>query len=154
MIVAEHIAEIVSHLIEGSELFLVDVIVKPGNRITVFMDKLESVTINECAEISRAIEKQLNREVEDFELEVSSPGLSQPLKVKQQYFKNVGKEIEIILKTGDKLVGKLLNMNNNEIIIASSRKQKREGKSKPELITEQKTIIFSDIKSTKVLINF
>lgn len=154
MILTENIIILVNQLIEGSELFLVEAVVKPGNKISVFIDKLEGVTIDECADLSRAIEQNLDREIEDYELEVSSPGLTQPFKVKQQYFKNVGKEVEIILKSGDKLAAKLLNMNDSEILIEYSKKVKKEGKSKPELVKEQKSISYNDIKSTKVLINF
>lgn len=154
MILTENIVKLVNQLIEGSELFLVEAIVKPGNKISVFIDKLEGVTIDECANLSRTIEQNLDREIEDYELEVSSPGLTQPFKVKQQYFKNVGKEVEIILKTGEKLAAKLLNMNDNDILVEYSKKVKKEGKSKPELVKEQKSISYNDIKSTKVLINF
>lgn len=154
MILTENIINLVNQLIEGSDLFLVEAIVKPGNKISVFIDKLEGVTIDECANLSRTIEQNLDREIEDYELEVSSPGLTQPFKVKQQYFKNVGKELEIILKTGEKLAAKLLNMSDNEILVEYSKKVKKEGKSKPELVKEQKSISYNDIKSTKVLINF
>ncbi len=154
MILTENIVQLVNQLIEGSELFLVDAVVKPGNKISIFIDKLESVTIDECANLSHTIEQNLDREVEDYELEVSSPGLTQPFKVKQQYFKNVGKEVEIILKTGEKLAAKLLNMNDNEILVEYSEKVKKEGKGKPVLVKEQQSISYNDIKSTKVLINF
>jgi ribosome maturation factor RimP len=154
MILTENIVQLVNQLIEGSELFLVEAVVKPGNRISVYIDKLEGVTINECAGLSRAIEEHLNRDVEDYELEVSSPGLSLPFKVKQQYFKNVGRDVEIILKSGEKISAKLLNMNDEEIVISYAKKVKKEGKSKPELVTEQMAISYNDIKSTKVLINF
>lgn len=154
MILTENIVQLVNQLIEGSELFLVDAVVKPGNKISVFIDKLEGVTIDECAGLSRSIEQNLDREIEDYELEVSSPGLTQPFKVKQQYFKHVGKEIEIILKSGEKLAAKLLNMNDNEILVEYSEKVKKEGKGKPVLVKEQQSISYNDIKSTKVLINF
>ena len=125
MILTENIVQLVNQLIEGSELFLVDAVVKPGNKISVFIDKLEGVTIDECANLSRTFEQNLDREIEDYELEVSSPGLTQPFKVKQQYFKNVGKEVEVILKSGEKLAAKLINMNDNEILVAYSKKIKK-----------------------------
>jgi ribosome maturation factor RimP len=80
--------------------------------------------------------------------------LSQPFKVKQQYFKYVGKEVEIILKAGDKIIGKLLDMNDNGIKVEFAGVTKKAGKSKPQQTNEQKNILFNDIKSTKVLINF
>jgi len=103
MISAVSIKELVNKILEPTDFFLVEASVKPGNRIVVYVDKLEGISIDECAEISRLVESNLDREVEDFELEISSPGLTQPFKVKQQYFKNIGKDIEIVLSTGEKI---------------------------------------------------
>lgn len=154
MISTENIQNILSQILENTDCFVVEVSVKPGNRIVVFADKLEGITIDECADISREIEKHLNRDIEDFELEVSSPGLTQPFKVKQQYFKNIGKEVEIILLSGNKLKGKLLSMNDTSITIESTRKIKSPDRKKAELINENNVIEFKDIKSTKVSLNF
>jgi ribosome maturation factor RimP len=154
MISTDKVLHIVSDILESTEIFSVDVSVKPGNKIVVLVDKLEGITIDECADISRNIEAKLDRNIDDYELEVSSPGLTQPFKVKQQYFKNIGKEVDIVLKDGQKVIGKLLNMNDNEIIVEIVSKVKAPGTKKPEIIVEQKKIEFSKIKATKVLLNF
>jgi ribosome maturation factor RimP len=154
MISTESIQDIVLRVLESTECFVVDVSVKPGNRIFVFVDKLEGITIDECAYISSEIEKHLNRDIEDFDLEVSSPGLTSPFKVKQQYFKNIGKDVEIVLTSGEKIVGKLQSMNDLGIITEAEKKVKIPGRRKPEITRENITIEFKNIKSTKVLINF
>ena len=154
MISTEKVQHLVSDILESTDMFAVEITVKPGNKIVVLVDKLEGITIDECAEISRNIETRLDRNIEDYELEVSSPGLTQPFKVKQQYFKNIGKDVDIILKEGQKITGKLLNMDNKEIIVEVTSRVKVPGAKKPEIVTEQKKIEFSKIKATKVLINF
>jgi ribosome maturation factor RimP len=154
MISTDKVHHIVSDILESTDIFAVDVSVKPGNKIVVLVDKLEGITIDECADISRGIEEKLDRSVEDYELEVSSPGLTLPFKVKQQYFKNIGRNVDVVLKDGQKVTGKLLNMNDNEIIVEIVSKVKAPGAKKPEIIVEQEKIEFSKIKATKVLLNF
>jgi ribosome maturation factor RimP len=154
MISTGNIQNIVAQVLENSECFVVEVSVKPGNRISIFIDKLDGINIDECANVSREIEKHLNRDIEDYELEVSSPGLTQPFKVKQQYFKNVGKEIDVILISGNKITGKLLSMSDSGITLETLKKVKIPGRKKQEETIENNTIEFKDIKSTKVSINF
>ena len=81
MISTEKVRQLVSGILESTDIFEVEVSVKPGNKIVVLVDKLEGITIDECANISRGIEEKLDRNIEDYELEVSSPGLTQPFKV-------------------------------------------------------------------------
>jgi len=91
----------------GTELFLVAVRVSSAGKITVLTDKKGGITIDECVSISRFIEKNLNRDEEDYELMVSSPGLDMPFMVKEQYFKCEGKNVEIISTEGSKISGLL-----------------------------------------------
>jgi ribosome maturation factor RimP len=154
MITTESIQTIVDVVLENTEFFPVEISVKPGNRIIVFVDKLEGITIDECVSISRGIESHLNRDVEDFELEVSSPGLTQPFKVKQQYFKNIGKDVDVVLFSGDKITGKILSMTDTSLTVEALKKIKTPGRKKPESKIENVTIEYSSIKSTKVSINF
>lgn len=154
MIAVNKVQQIVSDILENTDIFPVEINVHPGNKIVVFIDKLEGITIDDCVEISRKIEERLDRNIEDFELEVSSPGLTQPFKVKQQYFKNIGREIDIILKNGEKITGKLINMNDNEIFVETLSKKKSPAKKKPEIQIENINIEFKNIKATKVLLKF
>lgn len=154
MISKQHIQTLINEVLDGTELFLVDLAVKPSNKIIVEIDSFKGVTIDECAQVSLSIKGKLDRNVEDFELEVSSPGLGNPFKVIQQYEKNLGKQVSSILKNGGKITGKLVDVSQEGIKIETSEKVKKEGKKKPELEIVANAISFSDIKSTKVIINF
>jgi len=88
MITTEQIEKLVAEKLENKDVFLVDIRIRHGNRISVFLDSDTGVNIKTCAELSRYIEFNLDRESEDFELEVSSAGLDQPLKLLRQYVKN------------------------------------------------------------------
>ena len=86
----------------SSSNYLVDVVIKPGNLIVVEIDNDEAVSIDDCAELSRYLEEHLDRDVEDYELEVGSAGITSPFKVLRQYVKNIGNEVEMLLKNGSK----------------------------------------------------
>ncbi len=155
MIVKEHIEQILKPFVEERDYFVVELKISTGNRISVLVDSMKGITIAECVEISRAIEGSLDREKEDFELEVSSPGLSEPLRVVQQYQKNIGRELGILLKDDSKKIkGKLLDVVNDKIKIEFQQKVKIEGKKNKQLVTETKEIEINDINTAKVIISF
>lgn len=143
----------VSKLIEGSGLFIVDVYVSPSNNIRVLVDNHEGVSLNECIELSRAVEKNLDREKEDFHLEVSSPGLSEPLKVLPQYLKNIGRDVEVLTKGGQKHTGKLLRISERGPVIEEMVKIKGE-KKRPGIRAVENEFDFDHIHSTKVLVKY
>jgi ribosome maturation factor RimP len=101
MIDKKKIEEIAKRFIEGTGLFIVAVRVSSTGRITVLADRKEGITIDECIELSRFIESNLDRDSEDFELQVSSPGIDMPFLVLEQYSKNEGKEIEVTDTEGE-----------------------------------------------------
>ncbi|MCR4659011.1 MAG: ribosome assembly cofactor RimP [Bacteroidales bacterium] len=107
MIEKVKIIEIVKNLLEGGDKFLVGVKVTPDNRIFVDIDGDNGVTIDDCIELSRSIEDQLDRDVEDFELTVSSAGADSPLKLLRQYRKNVGRDLIVETDDGERLEGTL-----------------------------------------------
>lgn len=154
MITPEQISAAVKEIINPAEHFIVDVNVQPGNHITILVDGFKGFSLDDCVNVNRGIEARFNRDIEDYELEVSSPGLTQPFKVKEQYLKNFGKEVEVLLKNGNKVKGILKNFANNGIDIESSSKVKGEGSKKKETVTQQQFIEFEKIKSTKLLISF
>jgi len=154
MITSQLISDIVSNTIQGTELFIVEVSVNPGNKILVLIDSMKGALIDDCVKLSRSIEQRLDRDLEDFELEVSSPGLTNPFRVIQQYLKNKGKDVEVVLKTGQKFTGKLISVQNDIFCIETKQKVKKEGKKKPELVTEQLNFTFNGVKTTKIVINF
>lgn len=135
-------------------MFLVDVSVNSANVIHVEVDSFTGLTIDQCVAISRHIEGNLDRETEDFELQVSSPGADQPFKVKEQYRKNQGREVEVTLTSGVVLKGLLFDSDEEGMILETSAKMKVEGKNKKELVTERKAIPYSEIKKTRVIISF
>lgn len=155
MILEEKVKELVSTRIEGSELFLVDVTISNGNNVRVLVDSLEGVKVAECAEISRGLSAELDLIDEDHSLEVSSPGLDAPLVLKQQYQKNIGRDVEVIFIDGKKKKGKLLAIGDNGIEIEVSEKAIAGGSQKKKKnILVKKNVTFDEIKSTKVVISF
>lgn len=154
MITKEQIEKISSEHINQAGLFLVDIQVKKGNVIEVFVDKDTQITIAECVALSRIIEHSFDREKEDFELLVSSPGLEHPLKIPRQYLKNIGRELTVVGKDGKKTVGLLKEANDETFTIENTRKEKVEGKKKKQEITESITFNYSEIKEAKINIQF
>ena len=107
MIEKKTVCQIVDEWLEDKEYFLVEVIISPDDKIVVEIDHKEGVWIEDCVELSRYIESRLNREDEDYELEVCSAGIGQPFKVLQQYVNHIGKEVEVLAKDGRKQCGEL-----------------------------------------------
>ena len=147
MIEKQYIQVIIEEFMKGTNLFLVAVKVSSSNRITVLADKNQGITIDECAAIHRHIENSLDREKEDFELQVSSPGLDLPFGVIEQYYKNEGKKVEVVDNEGTKYAGVLKNVTVGGFELETEVKVK--GKTK-----EQKDISFNfeQIKSTRVIL--
>ena len=154
MIDKKTIQGIIEKEIENSDLYLVETKVSSNNTISVMIDSFAGVPIVKCIELSRAIEGQLDREVEDFELQVSSAGIGQTFQVIQQYHKNVGKDVEVLTMDGNKFIGKLLVVGEKEIEVEIEELVKVEGKKKKQLITKTLTLDFEQIKSTKDIITF
>jgi ribosome maturation factor RimP len=138
MVEKQKIQELVEEFVSGTGLFLVSVKVSNANRIIVLADKNEGITIDECATIHRHIENGLDRDKEDFELQVSSPGLDMPFVVMEQYYKNEGRKVEVTDNEGSKFIGNLKNVTGGGF----------------ELETKLKLLSFNfeQIKSTKVIL--
>jgi len=156
MLRSEEVKEIVKKEVLANGLFLVDFTMDNQGRINVDVDSEQGVTIKECVDLNRTLEAALDREKEDFELTVASPGLGQPLKVVEQYLKNIGRKLEIVTLTGDKMAGILLDViSNSGITLEVSERRKLEGaKKKKTLVVEQRTLTFEEIKTAKVVIAF
>ncbi|MBO7496462.1 MAG: ribosome assembly cofactor RimP [Salinivirgaceae bacterium] len=154
MIEKKQIEEIVQGRIEGTDLFLVEVKVDTQNNITVTVDSPEGISVDTCVVLSQYIESQLNREAEDFALEVSSPGVGQPLKVLQQYTKILNGTIEVLFNSGIKLNGILREVSSEGILLEYETKEKPEGAKRPVKIVKTEPYAFSEIKSVKETIIF
>ena len=145
---------IVNEWLEGKEYFLVDVTVSPDDKIVVEIDHAEGVWIDDCVELSRFIESKLDREEEDYELEVGSAGIGQPFKVLQQYLIHIDKEVEVLTKEGKKMEGVLKEADAEHFVVTVQKKVKPEGAKRPKLVEEDVTFTYSDVKYTKYLISF
>jgi ribosome maturation factor RimP len=154
MIEREKIVRLVEDKLTASDSYLVDVTVKPGNLIVVEIDNDRAVGIDDCVALSRYLESQLNREEEDFELEVGSAGITSPFKVLRQYVKNVGNEVEVLLKSGVKLTGVLKSADETGITLSVEKKVKPEGAKRKVTVEEEQRYTYDEIKYTKYLIRF
>lgn len=154
MIAKESVCQIVNEWLEGEEYFLVEVTISPDNKIVVEIDHKEGVWIEDCVELSRYIESRLDRDKEDFELEVGSAGIGQPFKVLQQYINHVGSDVEVLTQDGRKLTGVLKEANEQHFVITVKKKVKEEGAKRPKMVDEDLTFAYDEIKYTKYLISF
>jgi ribosome maturation factor RimP len=153
MIDREKILNLVKEKLDES-MFLVDVSVNTNNVIHVEIDSFTGLSIDQCVAVSRHIENNLDRESEDFELQVSSPGAGQPFKVKEQYRKNTGRELEVTLKSGAVTKVLLAEANEEDILIETSAKEKPEGSNKKVLVTRTNRVAYDEIEKARVIISF
>lgn len=136
-------------------LFIVDLTISNSKVIRLELDKYEGgVTVNDCVSVSRNVEHNLDREAEDFELHVSSAGLDKPLRVHAQYVKNVGRGLDVKLKSGEMREGTLSNVSEQAITLSRTEKVVVEGKKKKETIEVNEEIPFTDIAEAKIVISF
>ncbi|MCK9452552.1 MAG: ribosome assembly cofactor RimP [Bacteroidales bacterium] len=153
MIRKEEIIELAEEALEGTDRFVVDVLVKIDNRILVFIDSDTSVTIAHCVELSRFIEQHFDREEEDFELRVSSAGIDQPLRMFRQYKKAIGRQVEVKTTDDQVLTGVLLTVSE-EALELEERIIKQYNKLKKEVKGERFTIAVDQIEEIKEIIDF
>jgi len=134
------------------DLFLVEVKIKPTNNIKVFIDGDQGISIEKLVQFNRKLYKDLEEggmyPNGDFSLEVSSPGLDEPLKLHRQYLKNIGRFVEVVENDGSKKEGKLVSATESEIVVEQTK-----GKGK-KMETVQHTISVEQIKTTKIQIKF
>ncbi len=154
MIEKETVKSLVNQWLEGKEYFLTDLSVSADNRIVVEIDHKEGVWIDDCVNLSRYIDQHLDREVEDYELEVGSAGIGQPFKVLQQYLNHVGQQVEVLTNGGEKLRGLLKEASEEGITLTVTVKVKEEGMKRPKLQEQDKQFSFNDIKQTQYVIDY
>jgi ribosome maturation factor RimP len=144
---------LVEENIVGTDMFIVDVEVKPNNIIFIVLDSDTAVSLDNCADINKFVCSRLENLGEDiFELTVYSAGLSEPLKLKRQYVKYTGKEIEVLRKSGEKRKGILRRVEENFIEIEYSIKEKEPGAKKKKTVQLNETIEFDSIKSARPVV--
>ena len=147
------IEDFINAQLKGSEdVFLVEAKIAPGNNIKVFLDADNGITIEKCIKVNRALYKQIEESDMfpngDFSLEVSSPGIEEPLKLHRQYKKNIGRTVEVTMDDGTKKEGKLSEVNDDEIII-----EEKTGQGK-KIVIKTTNILFNQVKHTKVQVTF
>lgn len=147
------VLELIDSQLAGTSLFLVEMKIKPGNKILVFIDGDQGVGIEDCINLSRKIESGLNRDVEDFELEVSSSGAEAPFKLKRQYLKNIGKRVRV-LTVGDTYHNGDLEAVHEDAIDLKIVKEIKDDAGKKRKETSIISVPFTEIKETKLEILF
>tara|TARA_B100000963_G_scaffold349435_1_gene358506 strand:+ start:19940 stop:20407 length:468 start_codon:yes stop_codon:yes gene_type:complete len=139
---------------QHSNIFLVDLKISNDKSIKIILDADKEVNVKDCIDISRSMEGALDRDQEDFSLEVASAGVGSPLKFPRQYHKNLGRKLEVISTEGLKFEGDLTHVKEDAIELQwKQRETKRIGKGKVT-VTKKKTILFDEISQAKVMIKF
>ncbi len=154
MITKQQVQNLIKDKLQENDCFVVELEVGEGNAISLEIDSPQGVTVKDCIEFSREIEHNLDRDAEDFELNVSSAGLDKPFRVREQYEKNIGRNVKVVPLDGSVVKGELKEVNENEVVVEFSYKEKMEGKKKKQTIIKQEKINFNNIKETTVIISF
>jgi ribosome maturation factor RimP len=156
MITKDKILELAQEHLLDSPQFLVELTVSTDNKILLFIDGDESVSISNCVDLSRHIEFSLDREEEDFALSVSSAGVDMPLKLIRQYKKYIGKNFEITLISGEKLLGRLQAVNDDKIEVIPLKENPNAKKGTPRKLKEgePKTLTLDQVEQSKIEITF
>jgi ribosome maturation factor RimP len=142
------ITKLVNEHLAGTDMFLVELFIKPTNRIYIFIDGDHGVKISDCVELSRHIESQYDRETVDFELNVSSSGADQPIRLPRQYLKNIGRSLQVKLPDETVITGKLEATDDKGITLVTEGDKKK--KTGPETLK----LTFEEIVESKVVISF
>ena len=154
MIDSKKIKALVDEWLEAKDYFFVDATVGKDNNIVVEIDHKEGVWIDDCVELSKFIETRLDRNDEDYELEVGSAGIGQPFKVYRQYENHVGDIVEVRTSTGEKLKGTLKAVTPEGITLTLKVKYKPEGAKRAKMVDEDRNIAFSAINTCQAFIDF
>jgi ribosome maturation factor RimP len=149
MIKKSYIKELADRHLQGTDKFVAEVVVKSGNVITIVIDSDTAVLIDDCINLSKAVESSLDRDVEDFELRVTSYGADKPLISKRQYVKNIGIDLQFVTNENLKLIGKLINVDKENITLELPINKKKK-ESVPEILN----VPFAEINQTKVVLAF
>lgn len=154
MVTKEAVEQFVNEKLSGTDYVLVDVAFEFGNLIVIKIDSTNAVDIDFCAELSRSITAYFGDDLDDYELEVGSVGLTTPFKTLFQYQKNIGNEVEVLTKDGRKFTGVLTMADEQQFTVEIAKKVCLEGEKRKTLHTEPQTFDYESVKYTKYLIKF
>ncbi|MBO5444053.1 MAG: ribosome assembly cofactor RimP [Muribaculaceae bacterium] len=146
MIDINALREFVESQLNDTPYFLTDLKVSDSNDITVEIDSMTPGDIEECVRLTKAIENEFDRDKEDYQLEVGTAGLTSPIKVRKQYDKYLGKDLEVLTSDGRKLHGMLKAAGDSDITLSILQKVKKEGQKKPVTESVDTVIPYSLIK--------
>jgi ribosome maturation factor RimP len=150
MITEARVRSLIEKHLAAGEIFLVDLSVKPGNRISVFLDGDHGVTIDVCRELNHFLNESLDRDAEDYDLTVSSVGADRPLRLPRQFMKNIGRSLDLITRTGDKICGMVLKADDKGIEVEAAPVKRTKKEAEMKIIA----LSYDDIKSAKEVITF
>lgn len=154
MIKKQTIVDLINEHFAGTDKFLVDVKVLTGNKIEIYIDAPQHIAIADCVALSRHVEGSLDREKEDFELQVSSPGATESFKVLHQYKKYIGTKVKVVTKEGVKHEGVLKSADENEFVIEETRREKKPVGKGNHTVVENITLTYNQVKETKSVLPF
>ncbi len=156
MIEREKIAGLVERAIESTDAYVVDVTVSEDNDIVVELDSATGVDLDFCSEVNRLLNEALDRDVEDYSLEVGTASLSAPFKVRQQYEKHIGDDVDVLTCDGRKLKGRLTSVSEDgsEFTIEVTRKVKLAGEKRPRQVAEPLTLAVADCRQVAYHFDF
>lgn len=150
----KEIREVAEKSLEGSDMFVVDCTITPDNTIDLTIDSDTSVSIDACAMINRAISDAFNRDEEDYQLTVASAGIGEPLRLVRQYRKLIGESVEVLLKSGVKILATLDQVSDEAITISYDEAVVVEGKKKKQIQRTTHTYSFDEIKWAKEYLDY
>ena len=145
---------VAERVLEGTDMFVVDCTITPDNTIDLILDSDTSVSIDTCAMLNHAIGEAFNRDEEDYSLTVASAGIGEPLKLVRQYKKLVGESVEVLLKSGIKILATLDEVTDEAITVSYDEAIVVEGKKKKQIQRTTHTYSFDEIKYTKEYLDF
>lgn len=155
MIDKQEVARLVEQAIENTDAYVVDLSVSADNDIVVELDSSTGVDLDFCAEVSRKLNEALDRDKEDYSLEVGTASLSAPFKVKQQYEKHLGDKVDILTKDGRKITGATLTaVGDDNFTVETMQKVREEGAKRPVMKAVEETFPMDACKSVTYHFDF
>ena len=154
MIDVKHVMEIAERFLADTDMFVVECKISPMGDIELLIDSDTAVKLEDCATLNRAIESELDREVEDYSLMVASAGIGSELKLLRQYKKILGNSVEVLLKDGIKILAKLNDATEEGIVLSYEEKQAVEGKKRKVTVEVTKEYKWEEIKYVKEYLDF
>lgn len=154
MIDKNEVRRLVEEAIAGTDAFVVDVTVSAANDIVVELDSATGIDLDFCADLNRSLNEKLDRDAEDYSLEVGTASLTAPFKVKGQYEKNLGNEVEVLTRDGRKLKGILTDVTDSDFTVEVTRKVKEPGAKRPVMVADPLVIPMEQAKQVCYVIDF